>query len=672
MLAGLKISTKIFMVNLLIIICFSIAFAWVYTRASKDLYDTSYANIRQSVESAWNIMDYYSKQVDAGILSDEKAKEATKEVIRSLRSNGKDSYWINDTHLKMIMHSARPELEGKDFANLEDTGAKGILALMVDTGKKKSSGFVDHHWPKSALGEAGRRVAFVKMFPKWGWIMGSSISFGLVSHELSQRLYVTLSILATLTLLCLSLSYFVNKKIVGQIDHTISVFKTIVKEKDFRKRLIQHGVNCSKLMNCPRTDCPEYGNITDCWNRLGSNAVEAAQTNKCYFLEKGAYSHCAQCLIGKRVLTNEMDKLAGWINTFIKSFQGILSKIQGNVDDLNTSSGRLSWISDDLASKARKMSSRSSEAATAAEMTADNIKNIAAAAEEVSTQAVSVALSSEEASSTMHGIETATSNVSHSVNTIASAIEEMYSSLNEVAKNSSRGAFVTKDASNRASKTSEIVNKLGEAAKEIGIVVDLIKGIAAQTNLLSLNAAIEAAGAGEAGKGFAVVAKEVKELARQTAGATEGIREKVESMQANTESAVRAIESIVGVITEINTIMGTIASAVEEQTATTNEISKSISVTANAADLVSNNVREAAKFNMEVSRSIDEVAKAAVIIAKDAAEASSSTDRVTRNITDMNEAVSVASQSASQTKCQAEDLAVLARQLQAIIGQFTV
>jgi methyl-accepting chemotaxis protein len=148
-----------------------------------------------------------------------------------------------------------------------------------------------------------------------------------------------------------------------------------------------------------------------------------------------------------------------------------------------------------------------------------------------------------------------------------------------------------------ADTTNATVAKLGESSAEIGKVIKVITSIAQQTNLLALNATIEAARAGEAGKGFAVVANEVKELAKATAKATEDIGQKIEAIQADTKGAVAAIREISGIINQINDIQCTIASAVEEQTATTNEIGR--------------NVSEAAKGSAEIARNITGVAQAA-------------------------------------------------------------
>lgn len=397
---------------------------------------------------------------------------------------------------------------------------------------------------------------------------------------------------------------------------------------------------------------------------------------------------------------DEVGEVAKWFNIFVNKIRKMIQDVQQDIQKLSLSSSNLKSISGEMAKKTDVMALQADVVDQAAEKTSLSIKNMAAAAEQVSSQVSTVSDSSESLASNMDNIGSATSvisnnlntvagaaeEMSHAVNNVATSIEEMYASLNEVAKNSGRGADMTGDASEKADETSNIVNALGDAAKEIGDVVDLIKGIAAQTNLLALNATIEAAGAGDAGKGFAVVANEVKELARQTAGATEEIREKVEGMQNNTNAAVNAIGDIVTSISEINTIMSTIASAVEEQTATTNEISKSISSTVESARSVTGNVHEAAtsanetsdnlqnaiKLGIHVSENLAEVAKAAVTIAKDASQAFQETDKVSKNVTDLNESIDETSKGAASTNEHAEKQAALTVKLKNVIGQFKI
>jgi methyl-accepting chemotaxis protein len=227
----------------------------------------------------------------------------------------------------------------------------------------------------------------------------------------------------------------------------------------------------------------------------------------------------------------------------------------------------------------------------------DNAQSLASASEELTAVSQQMSSNSEETSTQANVVAAASEEVTTNVATVAASAEEMSASIKEIAKNATDAAKVATDAVKAASETNRTMSKLGESSIEIGKVIKVITSIAQQTNLLALNATIEAARAGEAGKGFAVVANEVKELAKQTATATEDISQKIEAIQTDTKSAVVAIDHISKIINQINDIQNAIASAVEEQTATTNEIAR--------------NVSEAAKGSNEISRNIANVSTAA-------------------------------------------------------------
>ena len=180
--------------------------------------------------------------------------------------------------------------------------------------------------------------------------------------------------------------------------------------------------------------------------------------------------------------------------------------------------------------------------------------------------------------------------VSGNIGVVATSSEELSSSIREVAKNATDAAKVGGEAVARAKATTAIMAQLGESSTEIGQVIKVITSIAQQTNLLALNATIEAASAGEAGRGFAVVANEVKELAKQTAQATENIGRKIESIQADSRNAVQAIEQIAEIIDRINDFQNIIASSVEEQSVTTSEITKNLAEARGGVNSVASNV----------------------------------------------------------------------------------
>jgi methyl-accepting chemotaxis protein len=227
-----------------------------------------------------------------------------------------------------------------------------------------------------------------------------------------------------------------------------------------------------------------------------------------------------------------------------------------------------------------------------------NAQSLASASEELTATSQQMSANAEETSAQANVVAAGAEQVNKNLQTVATGTEEMSASIKEIAKNAHESAKVATSAVKVAEDTTQIVGKLGDSSIEIGQVIKVITSIAQQTNLLALNATIEAARAGEAGKGFAVVANEVKELAKQTAKATEDISRKIEAIQGDTKNAVgSAIGQISEVIKQVNDISNTIATAVEEQNATTNEMAR--------------NVGEAAKGSGEITKNIGGVADAA-------------------------------------------------------------
>jgi methyl-accepting chemotaxis protein len=257
-----------------------------------------------------------------------------------------------------------------------------------------------------------------------------------------------------------------------------------------------------------------------------------------------------------------------------------------------------------------------------------NSHTLACSSEELSAVSNQMSANAEETAAQANVVSAAAEQVTKNLQTVATATEEMTASIKEIARNANDAARIATAAVKTAESTNATVSKLGQSSAEIGQVIKVITSIAQQTKLLALNATIEAARAGEAGKGFAVVANEVKELAKETAKATEDITQKIEEIQGDTQGAVQAIAEISRIIIQINDIANTIAGAVEEQTATTNEIAS--------------NVAEAAQGGKQVAENISSVAGAA-------------------NST---------MEGASTTQSAATELSRMALELQQLVGQF--
>jgi methyl-accepting chemotaxis protein len=264
----------------------------------------------------------------------------------------------------------------------------------------------------------------------------------------------------------------------------------------------------------------------------------------------------------------------------------------------------------------------------------------AAGAEETNVQAHTVAAAGEQLATNSKAMSDSANEITHSATSVSTALEEMSSSISEVARNCAQESEIARKADQQARQTRELMVKLDDSARQIGKIVELINQIAEQTNLLALNATIEAASAGEAGRGFAVVANEVKELARQSAAATEDIRRQVSLIQENTANSMEAIDDVASVIEQVSHIASSIAAAVEEQSATTSEIVRSLQGVTSSTKTLSENVQSASSGASEVSRNIHGVSQAASDAAKGASRITGSAGELTHLADSLRELVS--------------------------------
>lgn len=302
---------------------------------------------------------------------------------------------------------------------------------------------------------------------------------------------------------------------------------------------------------------------------------------------------------------------------------GMIEAIAANnlsVDDMNVQS------EDEIGKAATALNSMKNNLRGIIQSIAGTADQVASASEQLSSTSQTITANSEETSTQARVVSTGSEEVNRNLQTVATGSEEMSSSIKEIAKNAHESAKIATGAVQIAEETTQVVGKLGESSTEIGQVIKVITSIAQQTNLLALNATIEAARAGEAGKGFAVVANEVKELAKQTAKATEDISQKIEAIQGDTKNAVSAIGQISDVIKQVNDISNTIATAVEEQNATTNEMSRNIS--------------EAARGSSEITRNIAGVAEAAQNTAQGAGQSTTAAQSLAEMSTRLRQLVS--------------------------------
>ncbi len=304
--------------------------------------------------------------------------------------------------------------------------------------------------------------------------------------------------------------------------------------------------------------------------------------------------------LGQRDLTrhckvetaDETAQMAESVNTAIESLRQSLSVTSNGADRISVAIKTLSSVSEIMASNSVKMTDKS--------------------------QTVSKSIS--EAMTRIENMKNSSNEVTTSIQSVASSLEEMNASLNEVAQNCGNESRIAATASTKVNEAQSVMQALGNAAKEITTINDVINNIAQQTKLLALNATIEAASAGDAGKGFAVVAREIKTLAQQTDGATNQIASQIEGIQAKTKNAIAVITEIASVVNEINAISQSIVVAVDEQSSTIAGIAQIGSRTSSNAEMISSDVNTWAEEMNRISNGFVTVDEAALTSAKGAEE----------------------------------------------------
>lgn len=345
-------------------------------------------------------------------------------------------------------------------------------------------------------------------------------------------------------------------------------------------------VNCSQITRCGNNDCSMYGKKGYCWEEAGSTSGKV----QCVLIVGGKYSSCSECKeVFRAAVKDEFSELNAFMHSFFNNIRILVRDVNNNCTSLTNSSCTLA----DVSVQINNGSTDSAERANA----------VAAATEQMSSNMTSVAAATEEAAANVKVMTTAT--------------EEIRGSVSEIQHSTQNAKGITSDAVAQAADISIKVDELGVAALDIGKVTEAIMEISAQINLLALNATIEAARAGEAGKGFAVVANEIKGLAKQTANATDEIKQRVEGIQTSTDTTVKGIRKISDIITEIDTIVSNIAVSLDEQNMTMTDLTTNIIEAGKGIDEVSENVAESSVVSQKIAADIAEVNKAVCAISLD-------------------------------------------------------
>ncbi len=329
-----------------------------------------------------------------------------------------------------------------------------------------------------------------------------------------------------------------------------------------------------------------------------------------------------------RGIKKNVVKISDFVEAMAKG-DFVSSLVVESGDELGQIAGQLTSMKHEVATMLREIMNSNEQLTSSSQELSAISKQMLAGAEQTSSRSNTVAAASQEMSTNMSSVAAATEQAATNVGMVASATEEMTATINEISQNTEKTRSISEEAVVISKSASQKIDDLGNAAREVGKVTETITEISEQTNLLALNATIEAARAGEAGKGFAVVANEIKELARQTASATLEIKQKIDSIQGSTEGTVQEIEGISKIIVEVNDMVAIIATAVEEQSATTKEIAENVNQASMGIQEVTENVSQSSTVAEEIARDIAEVNQSASEISASSANVDTNVARLT-------------------------------------------
>ncbi|QBJ62156.1 methyl-accepting chemotaxis protein [Pseudoalteromonas sp. DL-6] len=457
-----------------------------------------YLKTKNVVETAYSTIKHYAALEQNQTLTRQQAQSQAIASIRSLRYDDTNYFWINDYKPAMVMHPIKPALEGKDLTNNKDPDGTPLFVEMVSVVKKSGEGYVPYKWPKPGNDNPVDKIAFVKGFDQWQWIIGSGVYLDTIDSAFSQQRTIIIINVVIMIIVVVLFSYFIGRSILTPTRLAAQMMKDISQGE---------------------------GDLTRTLNENGND---------------------------------EISQLSQSFNLFVSKIRESLVLVAKSANDVND--------------HAHTVDDSSKTSQSFIELQNDSSTQVAAAMEQMTHQIHDVSRNAEAAEQAANEAASNASSGKNVVSKTITAIEALSTNIETVSK-------VTAD--------------LAQESNNIGSVLDVIRSIAEQTNLLALNAAIEAARAGEHGRGFAVVADEVRTLASRTGKSTDEIQAMIAKLQEGAKAAVEAVKSsqeisistveqasaantsldeidrLVSVITDMN---GQIARATEQQTSAADEV----------------------------------------------------------------------------------------------------
>ena len=445
-LRNMSISRRLWMILIVAVLMLMTLGLLMLKQIHDDLYQAKSQKTQHVVQTASGILNFYHGLETTGVLTREAAQKQALSVVRGLRYDQDDYFWINDLTPVMIMHPANPKLDGQNLSAIRDPDGFAIFNEFVTLAKAKGVGMVDYRWPKPGAAEPVAKTSYIQLFEPWGWIIGSGVYVDDVQAQFRGQVWKASLIGLGIALIMALLVVLIARSIVRPLQEAVQAMANIASgESDLTRSLDTHG-------------------------------------------------------------QDEVTQLSRHFNTFTAKLRQVVSQLQVCANALAQSSAELG--------------SNASQAHDRSQQQSQQMELVATAINEVTYGVQDVAKNAEHAASEMRDAQTQAEQGQVNIDGSLQQIDALSGTI---------------------SQAVEVIRTLSTESTQIGGVLEVIRSIAEQTNLLALNAAIEAARAGEQGRGFAVVADEVRLLAQRTQKSTAEIQNMIERLQGHSEAAVKVI-----------------------------------------------------------------------------------------------------------------------------------